>query len=126
MRELKAMNKYIIFLLIWIVAYGCYWENEETLYPEESCDTVSVSFSEDILPILTNNCFSCHSNSNAPDNAFGIAFEDHQDVSASASLIIGAINHREGYPQMPKNLEKLDTCKIKTFEAWENQGSLDN
>jgi hypothetical protein len=27
---------------------------------------------------------------------------------------------------MPKNREKLDTCQIITFEAWENQGRLDN
>lgn len=126
MQEITVMNRNIIFFLIGIAAYGCYWENEETLYEEELCDTISVSFSEDILPILTNNCFSCHSNINAPDYAFGIALEDHQDVSASANLIIGAINHREGFPQMPKNLEKLDTCKIDTFEAWENQGRLDN
>jgi hypothetical protein len=121
------MKKNIIFLLIWMTAYGCYWENEEALYPEEKfCDTSFVSFSEDVLPILTNNCFTCHSNSNAPDFAVGIAFEDHKDVSASASLITGAINHREGFPQMPKNREKLDTCQIITFEAWENQGRLDN
>jgi hypothetical protein len=121
------MKKNIIFLLIGMAAYGCYWENEEALYPEEKfCDTSFVSFSEDVLPILTNNCFTCHSNTNAPEFAFGITLEDHKDVSASASLITGAINHREGFPQMPKNREKLDTCQIITFEAWENQGRLDN
>lgn len=126
MHELAAMNRILIFLLIWITAYGCYWENEESLYPAQLCDTISVSFSEDIVPILSNNCFSCHSNDNAPDYAFGIALEDYQDVSASISLIVGAINHNEGFPQMPKDQEKLDTCQINTFEAWENQGSLDN
>jgi len=121
------MKKNIIFFLICIAVYGCYWENAETFYPvDQYCDTSSVSFSGDILPILTNNCFSCHSNSNAPNYAFGIALEDHIDVSASASLITGAINHREGFPEMPKNSEKLDTCQINTFEAWENQGSSDN
>jgi hypothetical protein len=121
------MKKHIIILLTWIAVYGCYWESEESFYTDQAfCDTSFVSFSEDILPILTNSCFTCHSNANAPDYAFGIALEDHQDVSASASLITGAINHREGYPQMPKNLEKLDTCRINTFEAWENQGKLDN
>ena len=124
---LTTMKKNIIYLLIWIAVYGCYWENEEALYPvDQFCDTAFVSFSGDILPILTNNCFSCHSNSNATENAFGITLEDHVDVSASAILIIGAINHLEGFPQMPKNGVKLDTCKIQVFEAWENQGSLDN
>lgn len=121
------MKKSCIFLIISIAAFGCYWENEETLYPDSAqCDTTAVSFAQDIIPILTNNCYTCHSNVNGPDFAFGITFEDYEDVAASASLIAGAINHREGFPQMPKNREKLDPCLINTFESWVNQGSLNN
>jgi len=85
-----------------------------------------VSFSGDIVPILTNNCYSCHSNNNAQDFGNGITFEDYEDVLASAGLITGAINHSDGFPQMPKNRTKLDDCLIITFEAWVNQGGLDN
>ena len=79
-----------------------------------------------VRPIIMNNCFSCHSNNNASDFAYGITFEDYEDVAASATLIIGAINHEKGFPEMPKNREKLDPCLIHTFEAWVNQGSFDN
>ncbi len=121
------MNKKFIFLILWITAFGCYWENEESLYSgPEICDTISVSFSEDIVPILTNNCYTCHSNNNAADFAYGISFEDYEDVAASANLIAGAINHSEGFPQMPRNRDKLEPCLINTFEAWVNQGILDN
>lgn len=121
------MEKAIFFMIPLIICTCCYWENEETLYPDSAhCDTTDVSFSQDIVYILTNYCYSCHSNINAPDMAFGIAFEDYEDVAASSSLIIGSINHQEGYPQMPKNKDKLDVCLINTFEAWVNQGSLNN
>ena len=121
------MKKRLLYLIVLVSAAGCVWENEETLYPELAvCDTMDVSFAADITSLLTNNCFSCHSNNNAPDFANGITFEDYDDVAASATLIIGAINLRVGFPEMPQNGEKLDTCLINTFEAWVNQGSLDN
>lgn len=121
------MKKSFIYLIILIVATGCYWENEETLFPDSGlCDTLLVSFSEDVLPILTNNCFGCHSNLNAPDFTFGIAFEDYEDIAFSSNLIVGAIKHSDGFPQMPKNRAQLDTCQINTIEAWVNQGTLEN
>ena len=121
------MKKKILFHMLWITLLGCSWEDEETLFPEAAvCDTSFVSFSGDIIPLLTNNCYSCHSNLNAPQFASGITLEDYEDVAASASLILGAINHTDGFAQMPKNSAKLDTCLINSFEAWVNQGSLDN
>ena len=121
------MKKIGIILILWIAAFACYWENEETLYPEiEICDTTFVSFSEQIIPILTNNCFTCHSNLNASDFGVGISLEDYEDVASSSTQIVGAINHAEDFPQMPKNRNKLDTCLINTIEAWINQGTLNN
>jgi hypothetical protein len=123
----KSVRRALLFLIPLIICTSCYWENEETFYPGSAeCDTTAVSFAQDIVPILTSNCLTCHSNTNAPDLAFGIAFEDYEDIAASSGMIIGAINHLEGYPQMPKNREKLDVCLINTFEAWVNQGSPDN
>jgi mono/diheme cytochrome c family protein len=79
-----------------------------------------------VLPILTNHCFTCHSNANAPDFTFGFSLEDHEDVSAASTLIVGAINHNEGFVPMPQGSDQLDSCQIETIEAWVNQGSLNN
>ncbi len=57
----------------------------------ESCDTLDVSFSSDIVPILGNNLNICHNNANAPDFSFGLSKEDYDDVSAMANLIVRAI-----------------------------------
>ena len=121
------MKKLTIYLLLLVVAAACSWENEETFYPEaENCDTLDVSYAMDIVPVLANNCYSCHSNANAPDFGSGNAFEDHADVSVSSLLIVKVINHLEGVPAMPKNSDKLDDCTISMIESWVNDGSPDN
>jgi len=121
------MKKNLFYLLILVLVSACSWENEETFYPEvENCDTLDVSFTMDIVPVLSNNCFSCHSNANAPDFGSGIALEDHADVSSSSSLIVAAINHVEGVPSMPKDSDKLDDCTISKIEAWVNDGAPEN
>jgi len=113
--------------VIALLATGCSWDNLETLLPDTAqCDTLEVSFSSDVVPILTSNCYGCHSNANAPDFANGLNLEDYEDVLANSARIIGAINHDSGFFPMPPGSEKLDNCKIETFEAWVSQGSLNN
>lgn len=118
----------ILFPLFFLtLTVSCSWDNEEAFYPPEAiCDTLDVSFSSQVLPILTNNCFSCHSNQNAPDFAFGISLEDHADVALMGPAITGAIKHLDNYSPMPKNAPMLDSCSIMKIEAWVNQGSPDN
>jgi hypothetical protein len=120
------MRAVFIILLI-LISYGCIWENEESLFPDsELCDTLDVSYDEDVIPILVNNCYACHSNANAPAFGSGLALEDHADVSASAPLMLGAIKHSDGFVAMPKDADQLDSCSIATVEAWINSGSPDN
>jgi hypothetical protein len=110
-----------------LLLQACVWENMEDLYPDTpECDTSSVSFSMDIKPILSNNCFSCHSNANAPSFGGGLSFEDYTDVSANTARITGAINHKEGFLAMPQGGDKLDSCSILKFQAWVSAGAPDN
>lgn len=121
------MRKILLSVSILLFISACYWENEADLFPgSDACDTLDVSFSEEVVPILSTNCYACHSNENAPDYSFGIALEDHADVLASSELIVGAIKHLDGYPAMPKNADQLDSCNILIIGSWVNQGSRDN
>lgn len=116
-----------LILLFQLVFSACSWENEESLYPEiQVCDTLNVSYQNDVVSILSNSCYSCHSNNNAPDFAFGISLEDYKDVAASSALIVGTINHAVGYSAMPKAGDQLDSCSIAKIEAWVNAGTPDN
>ena len=125
--KFESMYRIPLIALSLLFLAGCAWDNEEDLLPEENaCDTTNVSYAGDIVPILSEYCYLCHSNANAPDFASGIALEDYNDVAASSRLILGSIRHEAGYPLMPKDGSRLDSCRILTFEAWYNAGSPDN
>ena len=115
----------IVFILLLVAA--CSWDNEEDLLSQDFlCDTLDVSFAGDTRPMLSNNCYGCHSNANAPDFASGVALEDYPDVQASSRLVLGAIRHEDGYPPMPRNAQQLDSCLVAKYEAWYGNGSPDN
>jgi hypothetical protein len=121
------MRTLSLIAVIFLLAAACSWDSEEDLFPNKFlCDTLDMSFAGDIQPMLSNNCYSCHSNVNAPDFASGIALEDYQDVQASSRLVLGAIRHEDGYPPMPRNAQQLDSCLIAKYEAWYRAGSPDN
>ncbi|MFH0756968.1 MAG: hypothetical protein V2B15_06760 [Bacteroidota bacterium] len=116
-----------LFIIIGMGVSGCVWDNEETLFPgPDICDTLDVSYAMDVVPIMADNCYSCHSNANAPGFALGITLEDYADVKASSNSIIGAIKHSDGFPAMPRGADPLDTCSISRIEAWVNAGSPEN
>lgn len=125
MKLLYSLN--VTFVIILLSASSCTYYNEETLYPDLfSCDTTNITFSGTITKILAGNCFSCHSDSQAPQNGNNIHLESYADVAAMADVISGAIKHLPSHSPMPKNGRKLNTCLIRQFDKWKEQGSPDN
>ena len=107
--------------------HGCYWSSSEVIYPPVAlCDTLDVSYTMDVLPILSSNCFECHSSQNASEFGNGILLEGHENTSSLAPYIVGAIQHSEGFVPMPLDKPMLDSCDIQKITAWVNQGSKDN
>jgi hypothetical protein len=111
--------------IISLFAGSCYYDNEEALYPSlnSSCDTLNVSFSGTIVPILRDNCYSCHSNANA---AFGgnVRLETFSDVASNAARLIIAIRQTGAKPMPPSG--KLKDCSITQFDIWVRNGMLNN
>lgn len=92
----------------------------------EVCDTTSVSFKADVLPILKNNCFSgCH-NGSSPTSGFKL--ETYQDVKAKVDdgRLVGAVTRQPGFVAMPFNRPVLPQCEQDIIVAWVTQGALDN
>ncbi len=103
---------------------GCYYDNEEYLYPGVvTCDTTGVTYSSTIAPIMAANCNSCHG-STAPSG--GIATDNITAVKTNMVRIWGAINHSSGYQAMPQNMPKLSDCNLAKIAAWKNAGMPDN
>ena len=109
-----------------MTVWSCSNDSEENLFPElELCDTVDMSYANDILPVIINNCYACHS---SESNSSGILLEGHENFSeiARTGSLLGAIKHESDYTPMPLSSSKLDTCSINKIEAWINQGSKNN
>ena len=112
-----------------IISYfigGCYYDNEEALYPElsSSCDTTNITFSGTIVPILSSNCYSCHSDANATAFGGGIHLEAIADVQSNSAKMLVSINQTGAKPMPPSG--KLKACSIKQVEIWVRKGMLNN
>jgi hypothetical protein len=120
------MMKRIIYTLaiLTLLSVSCYYDSEESLYPDlGNCDTVNITYSGNIVPLLDNYCLSCHY-SGAPSNTGGnINLQGYANVIKFQVAILASIK-QTGPKPMPKNSAKLKDCLISQFEIWQNDGSL--
>jgi len=119
---------FMAFITILFFSVSCYYDNEEALYPSlnSSCDTTNVTFSSRIVPILANNCLSCHSNASAASAGNSIRLQDYIDVRNRSEAIAGSVKHSSTFSPMPKNGGKLNACSIKLIDIWIRNGTPDN
>ena len=96
------------------------------------CDTDTIcevpampSFANDIFPIIDTYCEGCHSGSNPWG---GVFLRNYTDVKqrVDSGQLLPVIKHQPGFNQMPKNMDKLDSCLIATIETWIDNGAPDN
>lgn len=116
---LAAIPLFILFFV------SCYYDNEEALYPiiNTACDTTNVTFSRTIVPILSNNCYSCHS-SNTSTFGGNIRLETFADVQLISSKLIPAVKRTGAKPMPPGGM--LKACSISQFDIWIRNGMVNN
>jgi mono/diheme cytochrome c family protein len=92
-----------------------------------TCDTTSVSYSTDILPILESNCYGCHGSGNTGGSG-GISLDGYSNlkVYADNGFLVGNVRHDAGFVGMPYGLPKLPDCEVNKIVAWVNQGAENN
>lgn len=122
-------KKYLILLLLFIVTMfnpSCTYNNMEDFCSEaEICDTLMVSFFEDILPIFNFHCKSCHSGAQP---AGSLILTNYQEIEPEVNNnnIIDRITKDNSDNLLMPPAGKLDDCVIEKIIAWKNQGSLNN
>lgn len=78
-----------------------------------------VSFSTQIMPMIQNNCVSCHD-----VGATSPTLTTHAEISANATSILNTLN---GTPVlMPQGGPALSDTLIERFSCWIDQGKLNN
>lgn len=124
-------NKLVFSTLIGIICIQFFISSCAKLSEEEMvedfiyCKEDSVSFQNNVLPIIMNDCATCHSGVNAPN---GVILDNYTDIQAYAGAgdLMSVINHASGYPPMPSGKPKLNECKITTLQKWIDEGMLNN
>ncbi|MCK9423426.1 MAG: cytochrome c [Bacteroidales bacterium] len=108
-----------LLLLLLLFPPGCKNYNQVDLYPP--CDTVNISYSSNILPIISANCLPCHTSI----NQFGGVILDNPDsarIPARNGLLLKAVTHDPSVVPMPKGGSKLSDCDISKIRSWINHG----
>lgn len=111
-----------VFLLLILLA-SCSYENLEDYYGDFVCDTVDITYSGTIYPIIDRNCLGCHYRGNSTS----LNLETYEDIfqKVQDGRLLGTIRHEAGYSPMPQG-GKLDTCAISKIEIWIDGGAPEN
>ncbi|MBK8609170.1 MAG: hypothetical protein IPL84_04300 [Chitinophagaceae bacterium] len=118
--------KWLIFSTVTILSAGsCSTNKAELLYPPQLCDTITVTYTNTISPIISASCIGCHSGTTP---AHGIDFSTYAVVKQHVDNgeLWGAVSHAAGYPQMPKNSNKLSDCVLNKIKTWILAGAPNN
>lgn len=121
---MKLRHSYILSLCA-IIGFvtSCSYNNVEELYPQTGCDTDSLSYQNDIVPILENNgCIGCHGNTASLD----IDGYDDLKITVDNGSLLGSIKHSDGFRPMPDFQPQIDQCLIDKIEAWIYDGAQNN
>lgn len=92
---------------------------------DTDCDTTNVTFSKNIWPNIENKCLGCHSG-NSPGGDIYLRNYTEIAVVANNGKLWGAVDHENGFSQMPKNLPKLSDCELAAYRIWIEEGVQDN
>lgn len=89
------------------------------------CDTMNVTYSATIVPILNTFCTGCHAGA-SPSG--GLDLTNYAAVHATAveGSLEGSIQHITGYYSMPPTGGGLSPCRIEQILNWIAQGSPNN
>lgn len=104
------------------------WINQGLLNnscPDLICDTVEVTFSGDIFPMMDSYCSGCHTGSVVNADVHLGTYNEIK-FQASTGAIIGTISNADGYAVMPSNTSGLTDCQIRMVEIWIEDGTPDN
>lgn len=118
------MKIFILTASALLVISGCYYDNEEDLYgSSSSCDTNNITYSASIAPVFATYCNSCHGGS-APNG--NVKTDTYPDLVSNITRIRGAINHEQGFLEMPQGSSKLPACDLARIDIWIRQEMPEN
>lgn len=113
--------KNLLYLVIAVFFFNsCEKDKTPVSVIDNNC-TDTISFSNQILPMVQTYCISCHDYGNST----GYILTNHSNISANASVVYNSLLGTS-VQLMPKNGPALNDTLIKQFSCWINQGKKNN
>ena len=107
-----------------VILSGCYYDNEEELYPNQTSTTstttpIAVTYSSDIQPLIASRCASsnCHES--------GATFPDLSDYSKLTANITRVEVRAIDEKTMPSS-GPLSNADITKLQSWIDAGTPNN
>jgi hypothetical protein len=122
-----------ISLSLIVLIVSCKKSSEDILASGAICDTTNISYSAGIVPILQQNCYSCHGTGNTGGSG-GILLEGYANISVYANNgeLTGDVSAPAGSSGGPGNTgmpyggPMLPSCELNKILAWVHQGVKNN
>ena len=128
-KRIKQLGR-VVLVIVTLLAFlyandGCTFNNEEDLH---GCDTLLVTYTASVVPILENNCYKCHGIDVYAISGGGNLLQGYDNLVlyVNSGLLSGVINHKSGFLQMPRDARKLSECEIARIEIWIREGTGNN
>ena len=126
---MKAINTILAIFIVSVTLTSCFYDKADVVYPTTalSCDTVNVTYSNQIVSIVNAQCNYCHG---AAANSIGggIYLNTYAALKpyVNNGSFLNSILQNGKASAMPKNGAKLDNCSILKIQSWINKGALNN
>jgi cytochrome c5 len=119
MTKFKFWLPAILVIGIVVATQSCYYDNKAENYGSSACDSANPTYTNNIAPLINQNCIGCHGSSGA---SAGVSLTTYDLVKAQAlkGSLTGTIKEN-GYNLMPPS-GKLSDCKIGQVENWIRNG----
>lgn len=114
------MKNLVLIFIAFIILTACKKDKAPVTVVDSSC-TQSISFANQILPMIQTYCISCHDYGNST----GYTLVDHSSVSTNASAVYNSLLGAN-VELMPQGGPALNDSLIKQFSCWINQGKQNN
>ena len=109
---------------------GCYYDNLAELHPELQCDpNATVSFADDIVPILSGSCSSASADCHASNGTSLKPLNDYNGVKVQVDngKLLSSIIWDGNASFMPSgSISKIDSCSMSKISRWIAAGAPNN
>jgi len=127
-------TKFLFFFCLSILFTNCSYDSEDDLIAEEIIEDnddndddgvdFSVTYDNDVRPILQASCISCHAS--PPVNGAPFALINYNQVSQRANIILQSMSRPNGAAGAMPPSGRLPQATIDIIQDWIDEGKPEN